>query len=122
MEKIIKKKIGEEVHTFIVQGDTLHDVMMESKKLSFGDVDKCGVCGSAWLDLGAHVAGKKKHKYTTVRCRKCKSCLNFGQQQENPDVFYLRTREQKDSDGKVIKVLDWMTIEQQKQNMDNDNN
>jgi hypothetical protein len=28
--------------------------------------------------------------------------LNFGQQQENPDIFYLRTKQEGDR-----KVLDW---------------
>ena len=39
----IKKKIGNEIHSFSVEGENLHDVVMGSRKLSFNDVDKCGV-------------------------------------------------------------------------------
>jgi late competence protein required for DNA uptake (superfamily II DNA/RNA helicase) len=74
---------------------------MTSKNLSFYGVDKCGKCGSDDLELSAHKA-KDRFKYVTIKCKKCKAYLNFGQQQENPDVFYLRT---KDEGGK--KVLDW---------------
>lgn len=97
----IKKKIGKEVHSFSVEGDNFHDVVMTSKHLSFNDVDKCGLCGHDDLTLGAHIA-KNKFKYVTIKCKKCKGYLNFGQQQENPEVFYLRTREENSK-----KVLDW---------------
>jgi len=119
MEKIIKRKIGQEVHTFMIQADSFHDLIMESKKLSFGDVDKCGICGSDWLELGAHVAGVKKFKYTTIRCKKCKSCLNFGQPQSNPSMYYLKTRDGDESKNEPKKVLDWQTADQQKFTEDN---
>lgn len=98
----IKKKIGKETHSFSVEGDNFHDVVMASKNLSFYGVDKCGKCGSEDLDLGAHIA-KNRFKYVTVKCKNCKAYLNFGQQQENPEIFYLRTRE----DENKKKVLDW---------------
>lgn len=97
----IKKKIGKEVHSFSVEGENLFDVVMTSRNLSFSDVKECGKCGSDSLFLGAHMA-KNRFKYVTVKCGNCKAYVNFGQQQENPDVFYLRTR---DEGGK--KVLDW---------------
>lgn len=97
----IKKKIGNEVHSFSVEGNNLFDAVLTSKNLSFGDVDKCGKCGSQYLELSAHNA-KNKFKYVTVKCKSCKAYLNFGQQQENPDIFYLRTRQEGDK-----KVLDW---------------
>lgn len=97
----IKKKIGKEVHSFSVEGTNLHDVVMTSKNLSFNDVSACGKCGNEDLELGAHVA-KNKFKYVTIKCKKCKAYVNFGQQQENPEVFYLRMKE---VDNK--KVLDW---------------
>jgi len=116
MQKFIKKQIGKEVHTFVVEAETFHELIMASKNLSFGDVKLCGLCNSDDLELGAHLAGKKKHKYTTIRCRKCKACLNFGQQQENPNVVYLKTKEtdEKDKNGKAKKVLDWMSEQQMK--------
>lgn len=100
--QFIKRKVGKEIHSFSVEGDNFFDVVMTSKHLSFGDVEKCGLCGSDNLDLTAHLA-KSKFKYVLIRCKKCKGYVNFGQQQENSDIFYLRTRE--DADKK--KVLDW---------------
>lgn len=97
----VKKKIGKDVHQFQVEGENLFDVVMTSKNLSFYDVDKCGCCGSDDLALGAHIA-KNKFKYVTIKCKKCKASVNFGQQQENPEIFYITTREE---GGK--KVLDW---------------
>ena len=110
MEKIIKKKIGKEVHVFTIAGDNLFDVVMKSKKLSFPDVEKCDLCGCEDLELSAHIA-KNKFKYTTIRCKnfKCKGSLNFGQQTEDPDTFYLKYKE---GDGGK-KVLDWKKPEDQ---------
>lgn len=101
MEKIIKKVIGKETHVFTVQGDNFFDVMQEAGKLSFPNVYKCGCCGSDHLYLGSHLA-QNKFKYVTIKCGNCKASLNFGQQQENPDIFYLRQREENGS-----KVYDW---------------
>lgn len=98
----IEKKIGKKVYEFTVEGENLYEAVMESKKLSFYDVHKCGCCESDDLSLDAHLA-QNKYKYTTVKCNKCKASVNFGQQQENPDVFYIRTRD----DGKGGKVADW---------------
>ncbi len=105
MQKTIKKKIGRETHTFIVEGETLFDVMQEAGKLSFNDVHKCGCCGSDLLFLGSHKA-KNKFDYVTIKCGSCKASVNFGKQQEDPSVFYLRTREE---GGK--KVIDWKPFE-----------
>ncbi len=100
----IKKKIGKETHSFSVEGDNFHEVVLASRNLSFGDVHKCGKCGHEDLELGAHVA-KNRFKYVTIKCKNhaCKAYLNFGQQQENPEIFYLRTKEGEDKK----KVLDW---------------
>lgn len=100
-----KKKIGKTIHNFSIEGDTLHEVVMNSKKLSFPDVEKCGLCGSDNLDLTAHVAKKKFH-YTLIKCNSCKGYLNFGQQIEDPSIFYLRTVEVATGNG-TRKVLDW---------------
>jgi len=99
----IEKKIGRRTYEFTVEGENLYEAVMESKKLSFYDVHKCGCCGSDDLVLDAHVA-QGKFKYTTVKCNKCKASVNFGQQQEDDNVFYLRTREKADGTGKEI---DW---------------
>ena len=102
IRKIVKKKIGKEVHTFQVEGENFHDLIMETKKMSFGHVNKCGLCGSENLELTAHVA-KSKFKQTLIKCRDCKGFLNFGQQMENPQIFYLKTLD--DQNGQ--KKLDW---------------
>ena len=99
----IERKVGKRTYEFTVEGENLHDAVMESKKLSFYDVHKCGCCGSDDLVLDAHVA-KGKFKYTTVKCNKCKASVNFGQQQEDSNIFYLRTRDKSDGSGKEI---DW---------------
>jgi hypothetical protein len=99
----IEKKVGKRNYEFTVEGENLHEAVMESKKLSFYDVHKCGCCGSDDLVLDAHVA-KGKFKYTTIKCNKCRASVNFGQQQEDSNIFYLRTRDKVDGTGKEV---DW---------------
>lgn len=116
--KIIKKRIGKEEHTFMVTGADFHDVIMKAQKLSFPDVHKCGCCGSDNLALGGHITKVKKHRYATVSCRNCRAQLNFGQQQEDKEVFYLRQK--KGPDGKALKdangylIYDWTPYDQLK--------
>jgi hypothetical protein len=103
----LKKKIGKETHTFMVDGKNLHEVVMEGKKLSFNDVDVCGICGSDNLELSAHVTEEDGYDYTYIRCKKCKATLNFGQQKKNDDIYYLRTIEIPDGQYKGQKAYDW---------------
>jgi DNA-directed RNA polymerase subunit RPC12/RpoP len=110
LTKVIKKKIGKEAHTFMVEGENFLEVMQQAQKLSFPDVYKCGNCGSDNLVLGYHKA-QGKYDYITIRCRECRSSLNFGQQSEDKDTFYLKTK--KDDSGQMIKddkgfpIYDW---------------
>jgi len=99
MELTIEKRIGKTVYPFTFTGENLHEVIMESQKLSFPDVDKCGLCGSDDLYLSAHVA-QNKHKYTEIRCNnpKCRAELTLGRRQDDPNTMYLR----KDESGKPI--------------------
>lgn len=103
----IKKTIGNIDHSFAVEGNSLHDVVMAKRKLSFPNVYKCDVCGSQNLDLGAHVTDEDKFEYTYIRCLDCKATLNFGQQKKDTDVFYLRTKD----DGQGGKIYDWKPYE-----------
>jgi len=99
----IEKKVGKRTYEFTVEGENLHEAVMESKKLSFYDVNSCGCCGSHDLILDAHIA-KNKFKYTTVKCNNCRASVNFGQQQEDKDIFYLKMR---DKVGGTGKEVDW---------------
>ena len=110
----IEKKIGKRTYEFTVEGENLHEAVMESKKLSFYDVHKCGCCQSDDLVLDAHVA-QGKFKYTTVKCNICKASVNFGQQVENSDVFYIRTRD-KVGGGKEADWKEAPTTAQQEVN------
>lgn len=114
LKKTFTKKIGKTSHRFQVEGDDLYEVLMEERKLSFPDVHNCGKCGSDSIFLFAHNP-KNKFKYVTIKCPKCKAYLNLGQQQENPDIFYLRS--QKDQNGNTLKddggrpIFDWQTFD-----------
>ncbi len=106
MQKVIKKRIGKDVHTFILDGDSLFDVLQKTQQLSFDDVDVCGVCNSDDLELRSYTTKEDGHKYIVVKCNSCRARLNFGQKKENPNVVYLRKRES--SLGQ--KVLDWVKL------------
>jgi hypothetical protein len=111
MQLTIKKQIGKHSYTFIVEGKNLNELVTESGKLSFSDVYKCGICEDTNIFLGTHEAarGKQKFQYTTIRCGKCKASINFGQRTDNPDCFYLRTKEVV-KNGKTVKELDWREV------------
>lgn len=102
MKLTVKKQIGKNSYAFSFEGKDLHEVLMESKKLSFWDLDKCGLCGSDFIELDAYKTKDKGFKYTTVRCRKCKGKLTLGQKQEDGAVYY-----RKSDDGK----LDWQKFD-----------
>jgi len=99
MQKIVKKQIGRHTHVFVVEGETLFDLLIEEGKLSFedGELQKCP-CGSDDLKLGAHKA-QNKFEYVHVRCKKCGATLNFGRRTDNKETYYFR----KDKDSKEFK-------------------
>ena len=113
MKLTIKKKIGKQTYTFIVEGKTLYDALTEANKLSFGDIDSCGICGSEHLVLGAHEA-KGKFKYVDIKCLNyaCRASLTFGRPQEDPETFCLRkTDAGVDKNGKRLKKDDWKAFQ-----------
>lgn len=99
MQLFTKKKVGKEVYTFIHEGKNLYECVMESQKLSFGNIDKCDLCGSENLILNARLA-QKKFKYVEVKCLSCKGALVFGSMTEDPNTYYLRK-------NKETKRYDW---------------
>lgn len=105
MQKSVRKRIGNEVHTFIIEGKTLFDVMKEESKLSFDDVDRCGLCGSQDLKLSCHTTKEEGHEYVHVNCKNpnCRARLNFGQQKKDSSVFYLKTKQDQNGNS----VYDW---------------
>ena len=96
MQLQVIKKIGNQEYPFTVEGANLFECLMESKKLSFQGVSKCGLCDSDWLYLTAYET-KEGYKYAKVCCVKCNGSVTFGQPQKSPDTFYLR----KNEDGKL---------------------
>lgn len=116
MDKIIKKQIGNKIHTFVVSGKNLFEVQMAAQQLSFHDVPKCGHCGGANLFLKAYITEKDKFEYIKIVCRDCWHTLTFGQVKGDTNTFYLRRK--KDSQGNNTKEYDWQPpIEQKAQQM-----
>jgi len=114
MQLTIKKKIGKDIHTFLVSGKNLHELAMEANKLSFGDVHKCGLCGSDNLVLGGRTA-QGKYKYVDIKCQDCHGALTFGRTKEDPDTFFLRKADAgTDAKGKPMKKFDWQKYDMKK--------
>ena len=91
MQLFVHKNIGKNKYTFTVEGKNLFECLMESQKLSFYDVHKCGLCNSDELRLSAYTAGKKdEFDYTVVKCDSCKATLTFGAKKEDKDIVFLR--------------------------------
>lgn len=111
MEMIIKKKVGKNSYTFVVNGDNLYQLTMESQKLSFGDIDKCGcthkdgaICGSDNLILNARLA-KNKFQYVEIKCLSCKGALIFGNVADtDKNTYYLRK-------DKATKAYAWKSYD-----------
>ena len=108
MEQIIKKIIGSTVHTFVVSGENFYDVVTESQKLSFPDIECCGKCGSKDLTLGSHLGkdekGNEVYKYVDIKCGSCRASLTFGQPKKDPNTFYLRKDGNGNYDWKEFKT------------------
>jgi len=89
----VPKKFGKRTYQFEVDGDNLHSVIMESEKLSFPNVEKCGMCGGENLRIRAYVTEKDKYEYVKVECWDCKASLTFGKKKNEKDVYFLRRNE-----------------------------
>lgn len=118
MQLFIKKTIGKIQHNFVVEGENLEQLLLESNKLSFEDVHQCGVCLSTDVHLNGRIAktlkdpskptkGFDEYTYSEIKCRDCKASLVFGKTKEDPNVFFLRKREEGGQ-----RVLDWQPYNQ----------
>lgn len=99
MRITINKQIGRGIYPFTFEGEDLFQCVMESQKLSFGDVANCGICNSDNLRLNAAIRGEKKYKYTEIKCE-CGAAVTFGKREDDEKVFYLHR-------DKNTKKLDW---------------
>ncbi len=109
MGKIIQyleKQVGRTKVRFAVEGKNLHEVVMESKKLSFNDVASCGICNGDNLELSAHTT-EDGFEYVYIKCRSCRATLNFGKQKKNDEIYYLRTRDIVGGPYAGQKAYDW---------------
>jgi len=93
MKMNLNKKIGKRNYGFQFDGDDLWEVIMDSQHLSFGDVDKCGLCGSDDLKLFAYKTKEKGFKYAKVVCNACRASVTLGQVKADPKTFYLHKNE-----------------------------
>jgi hypothetical protein len=100
----VHKKIGKEIYEFTVSGENLHDVIMQREKLSFRNVDKCGICGSEYLVLSAYITKEDKYEYAKVLCLKCKASVTFGKKKQEPDVYFLRRNDLGELDWQVAPI------------------
>lgn len=100
------KMIGRNAIPFEVEGKNLFELVMESKKLSFQDVRKCGLCESDLLYLNSYITKEGNYEYTKVSCAKCRGSVTFGQTKKDSDVFFLR----KNDEGN----LDWQAYTEAK--------
>ena len=99
------KNVGTSKYTITGEGKNLFEAIMDLNKASFGDIDKCGNCGSDALYLEAHTA-QGKYKYHSIKCRKCRASLTFGRREDDDSVSFLRRKE----DGSY----DWQTYDPKK--------
>lgn len=102
-----KKKIGRKIYTIVGEGNNLFECAYDLSKLSFDDVDSCGICKSDDLIIRARIAGKKKFQYVEIYCNSCRASLVFGKMSEHPDTFFLRKVLVDPSQKKGPKKLDW---------------
>ena len=116
MDKLtIYKVIGKTKYPITVEGENWHELVMKSKKYSFDDMPKCGLCNSDELYPNARRA-QGKFDYTEIRCKKCNGSLTFGHKMEDKDVVYYRRK--KDTKGNSTSEFAWTKFDEQKDDND----
>jgi RNase P subunit RPR2 len=113
MRLLIKKQIGKKIYHFELEGANLYELVSEKSKLSFPDkIAACGKCASEELDLrarkGKNEKGKEVYEYVFIKCLDCNAELVFGHRVDNPDVFYLRKKDDPQNPGK--RIYDWVDV------------
>jgi hypothetical protein len=109
MKMNITKLIGQNNYTFTVEGSNLFELVQESQKLGFGDIDKCGLCGSDQISLRSYITEKDHFEYVKVSCSKCFAQVTFGKSKKDPNTFYLRKNEDKSIAWEKIAKKDEVT-------------
>ena len=106
MKLTIRKTIGNKQYSFCFEGADLHECLMESQKISFYDLMKCGIdgCGSPHLRLYAYETKEEKYKYIKVMCSACKASLTLGQSKKD-NAYYFRKDEN-------TKALAWVPCQE----------
>ena len=97
MKMQITKTIGKNKYPFTFEGQTLFECVMQSQKLSFFDVHKCGDCGGDNLRLYAYTTDKGGFDYTKITCGDCKAYATFGVPKADKEAVFIRKE-----DGKII--------------------
>ena len=90
MKMTFSKIIGMNNYTFTVEGNNLFELVQESQKLGFFDVEKCGLCGGNLLNLRSYVTKDGGFEYVKIGCGSCGGQVTFGKSKEHKDTFYLR--------------------------------
>lgn len=103
MKLTIQKQIGNNRYGFQFEGADLHECLMESQKISFYDLTKCGLCDSPHMRLLAYITKEDKFKYVKVVCNQCRGSLTLGQSKSDHAYYY---RKDKDTGA-----LEWMKFE-----------
>lgn len=88
MKKLVHKKIGENTHTFEVEGKNFFECQMQAQKLSFDNVDHCGLCQSSNLDLHGKTVNQE-YEFISILCRDCRGTLNLSRRRDDPSFYYL---------------------------------
>ena len=95
MKMLIGKTIGKRVYKFEVEGENLFECVMQSQRLGFNDVYKCGMCESEKLYLSAYITKEGSYEYTKIVCANCGGSITFGQTKKDKNCFFLRRNEDK---------------------------
>ena len=98
MEITITRRVGRRDYQFRFTGETLHDVLIKSQHLGFGDVDQCGKCHGDNLVLEAYTTEGDGYEYVKVRCLTCKAQLTMGKTKKEGAYFLRRKENSKEFD------------------------